>query len=139
MVISIAIFGMFYYGLLTSPDAGNRIEMEMLLNWLYLILIATVSATVIFSLIHFFKKWRDNPKSIIQPLICLGIIGALFGGSYLLGNGSPLEISGYEGNENTYHWLKGVDMWIYAIYVLLAATLAAVFAGILWSRIKKTR
>jgi hypothetical protein len=139
MIISITVFGLFYYGLIVHPDFMDTIETSMLLDWLYLILFISISVTLIFSLIQFIFKWKDNPKSIIQPLIWSIMSGLLFVSGYLLGDGTVLNISGYEGDENTYHWLKLTDMWIYAIYLLLGITFIAVLAGIIWSYLKKTR
>jgi ABC-type antimicrobial peptide transport system permease subunit len=139
MTVSIAVFGLFYYDLMVHPDSTDTIETAIVLNWLYLLLFTGISVTLIFSLIHFIFKWKNNPKSIIQPLIAGATLAILFTSGYLLGNGTPLNISGYEGAENTRHWLKLTDMWLYAIYLLLGITFGAVFAGIIRSYFKKTR
>jgi hypothetical protein len=139
MIISIVVFGIFYYSLIVHSDFMNTIATSILLNWLYFIVFISISITLIFFLIHFIFKWKDNPKSIIQPLIWGIMLGLLFISGYLLGDGTTLNISGYEGAENTYHWLKLTDMWIYTIYLLLSITFTAVLTGIIWSYLKKNR
>jgi hypothetical protein len=139
MIISIMVFGVFYYGLIVYSDSKNTIATSILLNWLYLIVFISISITLIFTVIQFVFKWKDNPKSIIQPLIWGIMLGLFFGSGYLLGDGTILNISGYEGVENTYHWLKLTDMWMYTIYLLLSITFIAVLTGIIWSYLKKNR
>jgi hypothetical protein len=139
MIISIAVFGIFYQGLIAHPDSMDTTETSILLNWLYLISFISIATMLIFSFIQFLFQWKDNPKSIIRPLVWSLMLGLLFVSGYLFGNGTILNISGYEGDENTYFWLKLTDMWIYAIYSLLGITFVAVLAGIIWSHFKKTR
>lgn len=139
MIISIVIFGTFYYSLIVYSDFMDTIATSILLNWLYLIVFISISITLIFTLVQFMFKWKNDPKSIIQPLIWGIALGLLFASGYLLGDGTILNISGYEGAENTYHWLKLTDMWMYTIYLLLSITFIAVLAGIIWSYLKKNR
>ncbi len=137
ITISILIFSIFYYELTTHPDWVETAGISLILNWLYFILFISIATTLAFSLFQFALRWRDKPTSIIQPFIWIVALAALFWISYLFGNGTPLHISGYAGKENSYFWLKLTDMWIYTLYILLAMNLTAVFAGIIWSYIKK--
>ena len=140
MVITLGVFAFFYWGVNAHPDEISiTSETSLVLNWMYVILALSVVATCFFSFIRFFIRWKDNPKSIISPLIWLGGLTALFVGGYSLGNGTPLSISGYEGAENTYIWLKLTDMWIYVLYVLIGSVIIALLTGIIGSYIKKTK
>jgi uncharacterized membrane protein len=140
MIVSIIIFGTFYYSLLFYSDSLiDRKELEIVLYWLYFLLLISLSAVLFFSLMQFISNWRDNPKSIIRPLIWTVVLGTLLGGTFLLGSGMPLKMDGYEGVENSYYWLKMIDMWIYTLYILLGINILVVFIGILWSYFKKTR
>lgn len=140
MIVSLSIFVLFY----TNFDP-NSIETEhtthifisLILNGLYFILTLTLLAVCLFSFFQFISRWKDNPRLIIQPIAGLISLAILFVGSYLFGNGNPLIIAGYEGNENTFFWLKITDMWLYSIYILMGLTVIAVFGGIIWSYIKK--
>jgi len=139
VTISIVIFAFFLYGLTNHADFTNTLEISVLLNWLYIILFICIATALAFSVFQFLSKWKDNPQSVIQPIIWIVAIIVLFGSSYLFGDGTPLEISGYNGNENSPFWLKLTDMWIYMLYILLALNAIAVFAGIIWSYLKNIR
>ena len=140
MIITLGIFAFFYWGIIAHPDElETAIDASLILNWLYVVLSLSIVATCFFSLARFFIRWKENPKSIVSSLIWMGILIALFVSGYLLGNGTPLSISGYEGNENSYIWLKLTDMWIYVLYALISLTIIALLAGIIGSYIKKTK
>ena len=140
MIITLGVFAYFYWGTsIDSEELDTAIETSFVLNWMYIILALGILATCVFSLVQFFTQWKDNPKSIISPLVWLGVLTVLFVGSYFLGDGTPLSISGYEGDENTYTWLKLTDMWIYSLYVLISLTIVALLVGIIGSYIKKTK
>jgi CDP-diglyceride synthetase len=109
------------------------------MNWLYIIFLLSLATACIFSFIRFFIRWKRNPRSILQSLLLTITLIGLFAGAYVSGNGNPLPVSGYEGNENTVFWLKLTDMWLYCLYILLALTLISLFGGIIWSYIKRTR
>jgi hypothetical protein len=93
--------------------------------------------TLIFSVLYFIIHRKNGKGKSWKSLIATGSMGALLLVAYQIGNGTPLSIVGYTGSENTYSWLKLTDMWIYAIYVLLALTFLSVIGGILWSLLKK--
>jgi hypothetical protein len=139
MLITLAVFGFFYCGLIVHPHLVQDRETVLLLIWLYLMLFAGLFAVLLFAVVQFAGRWKDRPKSVIQPLAGGLALALLFGSGYLFGDGTVLNISGYEGDENTCHWLKLADMWIYAVYLLLGITFAAVFAGVIWSYLKKNR
>ena len=139
MIVTLGIFAWFYYGVINKPDSLDTMETSVLLNWLYILLLVTISVSCIFSFYKFVIRWKDKSLNSWQSLLGFIVLGLLLGTTYGLGNGTPLSIFGYEGKENTYYWLKITDMWIYSIYVLLGITIIAVFAGILWSYIKKTK
>jgi hypothetical protein len=45
--------------------------------------------------------------------------------AYAIGDGTLLNIPGYEGNDNRPPMLKMTDMWLYSMYVMFAITLLA--------------
>ncbi|MCL1936903.1 MAG: hypothetical protein FWF52_00715 [Candidatus Azobacteroides sp.] len=139
MVISLAAFGLLIWALLTVPDLLETTALEIWMDWLYILLAISIVVTIALALFQFMRQWKDHPKFLFQPLIGTGILVAILGGSYWLGKGNPLDISGYEGSENTYYWLKLADMCLYTIYILFAVALAAVFVGIIGSYLKKNR
>jgi hypothetical protein len=139
MLITSGIFVFFYIEIINDPDNSETIGIGFILNWLYIIFILTLSVACIFSFMRFFIKWKRKPKSLLQPLIMGGILILLLIGAYGFGKEDPFLIAGYEGVENSSFWLKLTDMWLYAIYVLLALTIIVLFGGIVWSYFKRTR
>ena len=72
-------------------------------------------------------------------LIGVGILIVILACTFLLGNGHPLPIPGYEGDANTTVWLKVIDMWLYTIYILLGLVIMVLVGGIIWSYFKKNK
>jgi hypothetical protein len=139
MLVTCGIFIYFYFEAIRVPDSLEIRSVGLIINWLYVIFLLSLGAACIFSFVRFFVRWKRNPRSILRPLLLTIILIALFAGAYLSGNGNPLFISGYSGNEDTAFWLKLTDMWLYSLYILLALTLISLFGGIIWSYIKRTR
>jgi hypothetical protein len=139
MLITCGIFIYFYFEAAGGSDSLEFTSIGLIINWLYIIFLLSLGTACIFSFIRFFIRWKRNPRSILQSLLLTIILIGLFAGAYLSGNGNPLPISGYEGNENTTFWLKLTDMWLYSLYILLALTLISLFGGIIWSYTKRTR
>jgi ABC-type phosphate/phosphonate transport system permease subunit len=138
-IISLAVFGILIWAVFTGANLMESTTLEIWLDWLYILLTVSIVVTIALSLFQFIRQWKDQPKSILQPLIEILSLGAILAGSYWLGKGNPLDISGYDGKENTWYWLKLTDMCLYTIYILLIATLVAVFVGIIGSYLKKNR
>ena len=112
-------------------------EISALLSWLFFLLIITLFTGLIFSFFHYIRLWKENPGNAGRFLIVLSVFGLLLLINWVLGNGEPLPLIGYKGNENTYLWLKITDMWLYTLYILLGVGLLALFGGIIWSYFKK--
>ena len=138
-IISLTIFGLLIWSVFTFADLMESAALEIWLDWLYILLAISITVTIAFAIFQFIRQWKDQPKSILQPLIETLSLGAILVGSYCLGKGEPLDISGYDGKENTYYWLKLTDMCLYTIYILLIATFVAVLFGIIGSYLKKNR
>jgi hypothetical protein len=47
----------------------------------------------------------------------------LLGVTYTIGDGTPLNMIGYDGTENVPFWLKITDMFLYTIYFMIALML----------------
>jgi hypothetical protein len=139
MMITTGIFIAFYSGIIGDPDNESINESGLILHWLYIIFIISLLTTLVFSFASFFSIKRKHSRSFRFSLVAIGVLTAILAGAYLSANGNPLSIPGYEGNENTFFWLKLTDMWLYSIYLLIGLTLAVLLAGIIWSYIKKTR
>ena len=136
LVLSIGFFWVYF----TQQTIGREsAEVSALLSWLFSLLILTVSTGLIFSLFSFIRQWKNNPRKVKRSLIIMFIWGLLLLIAWILGNGNPLPLIGYKGNENTYFWLKLIDMWLYSIYTLMGIGFIALFGGIIWSYFKKLK
>ncbi|GHT12120.1 hypothetical protein FACS189426_15000 [Bacteroidia bacterium] len=138
MLITLGLSVWFYWAYSANPEDIEN-ETSLLIDWLFIVLIVTTLASLFFFIYYFFRQWKKAPKKIWQPTIGIVSICLLFFITYTAGNGTPLSISGYKGNENTYIWLKLTDMWIYSIYILLVLALIALLGGIVWSYLKKLK
>lgn len=133
LIITGIIFIVYYYLIKDIDSAG----VSMVLVWLYFLFCICVVVTLCFSFYHIISEWKDKKCKILKYLIPILCVGFLLVGSYCLGDGTPLEISGYDGKENTYFWLKLADMWIYSIYFLSSITFLSLIVGIFLSYFKK--
>lgn len=137
MILSLVVFGLFYFGGVVpgTETAETPIPQYtgLLLTWGYIILVVTLAMTVVFALIHLIKLFKDNMRSAVSSLIAIILFFALFFIGYTLGSGTPLNIPGYDGADNTPFWLKITDMWLYTAYILLLL----IFAALIWDSIRK--
>lgn len=130
-VVSVIVLGMFYFGGVSNPGQTpkNPVYTGLLINWIYVLFLLAVAATIIFAIWQFISLFKENPKSAI---VSLGVIVAFFALlfiTYSVGNGTPLNLVGYKGEFNVPFWLKITDMWLYTSYVLIALIVLSVIAG----------
>ncbi|MDD6210294.1 MAG: hypothetical protein PUB21_06780 [Bacteroidales bacterium] len=137
MLISLAVFGLFYFGGVVPGTETAETPVpeytDLLLRWGYVILGITLVMTIAFAIVHLIKLFKDNFRSAIGNLIAIVLFFALFFIGYSMGSGTPLSIPGYDGADNTPFWLKITDMWLYTAYILLIL----IFAALVWGSIKK--
>lgn len=72
-------------------------------------------------------------------MVLLIVFAILLVIAYSIGDGTPLNILGYEGPDNVTARLKMTDMWIYTIYILMALSVAAMLLSPLIKRIGKRK
>lgn len=135
MGITGVVFGVFYY----LYNKQETVEPGLILNWLYVLFALVTLALLLFSLVRTIRRWKEKPKSIFGQVVWLVVLIGILGVSYALSDGTPLTLLHYSGSENNAFWLRLTDMWIYSLYFLLGLNIVAVFFGILWSYIKRTR
>lgn len=137
MVISLVVCGLFYFGGVVPGTETAETPVpkytELLLYWGYVIFGITLVLTVIFALAHLVKLLKDNFKSAVSSLAAVVLFFGLFFVGYAMGNGTPMNIPGYDGPDNTPFWLRVTDMWLYTAYILLIL----IFAALIWGSIKK--
>lgn len=99
---------------------------DLLLFWMLFLLALSFGTILAFGIYHHLKDYDDSPKR--RTLLLTSIAGGfvVLCAFWLLGDGTPLKISGYEGSFNTSFWLKTASMWINTICLLLLACVALV-------------
>ncbi|HZJ79297.1 MAG TPA: hypothetical protein VFC69_01815 [Dysgonamonadaceae bacterium] len=110
-----------------------------LLYWIYILLALTVFSVFVFSIFGFVTNFINNRKKAINSMVLLIVFAILLVIAYSIGDGTPLNILGYEGPDNVTARLKMTDMWIYTIYILMALSVAAMLLSPLIKRIGKRK
>ena len=145
--VTILLIALFYFGGNVAPE-NQYAELvgkaepsftNALLYWIYLLLGITVFALIAFSVMGFINNFRYNRKRAINSLVTLLVFAVLLIIAYTIGDGTPLNILGYEGPDNVPTMLKLTDMWIYSVYILMALTILAMLFSPLIKRIGKRK
>ena len=110
-----------------------------LLYWIYLLLGVTVFSVFAFSVFGFINNLRHNRKKAMNSLVMLAIFAILLVVAYSIGDGTPLNILGYEGPDNVTARLKMTDMWIYSVYILMGLVILSMLFSPLIKRIGKRK
>ncbi|MCD8186127.1 MAG: hypothetical protein LUD68_06645 [Rikenellaceae bacterium] len=100
-----------------------RENVDLLLNWMYIMLILGVGAMVIMSVISL----AQNPKAAVQALLGFAAILVVVGIAYALSSGSPLTTpTNYYDNSTE---LKIADTGLFAMYALMIGAILAIVVG----------
>ena len=137
MTITMGIFANFYFNYIQNSEQMDIPPTDRLLNWLFIVLFIVFFATIAGSVYSLIQKKKEPLQKRMQPFLWSFVTAVLLFFTYQAGDGAPLSILGYDGSENTYHWLKIIDMWIYSIYALLVCLVLVLVTGIIWSYFKK--
>ena len=138
----LVVLGLFYFGgdaqgdaVLMSVDSEmwQPAQTDALLFLMYGLFGIAVVATVAAFLFQFGTALKDNPANAIKSLLGLVLLVVVLVIAWAAGDGTPMNIPGYDGNDNVPFWLKLTDMFLYSIYILFGATVLA----IIFSSIKK--
>ena len=96
---------------------------DIAIVWAYILVVITLLIAVGFSLVQVVS----NTKALIKGLIVLVGIAILVGIAYMLGSGVPLDITGYDGTDNSDpKVLKMVDMGLLSTYFVLGIILISI-------------
>ena len=101
--------------------------LNLLINWTFILCVLAVVFAIGFPAIQMIA----NPKSGLKALISLVVIGVLMFIAYQLGDGTIMEIAGYNGPDNIPSRLKLSDMVLYSMYgMTVVAVIALLYAEI---------
>ena len=138
MLITLILSLRFFYVSFTQSVDVESPELSSLLIWIFSLLMITLSTGLFFFFYSYIRKWKENPKKAKRSTAFVIALFVLLSAAWMFGDGNPLPLIGYKGNENTYLWLKLTDMWLYSLYILSGLGILALFAGIVVSYFKKT-
>jgi len=136
-ITALIIFAFFYASYVKAPETLDIKQTDGILIYLLVLFFITCLTTLFFSVYKLVKGGKNYFSKTLHSSLSVVMLGLLLFLTYQLGNGEPLTILGYQGKENTYYWLKISDMWIYSSFILLGITFLVIFAGIIWSYLKK--
>ncbi len=96
-----------------------------IITWTVVVLVIGLGLAVISEALNAILDTKSLIKSVIA-LIGAAILIAIF---WSLADGTPLNMIGYEGDQNTYGWLKIADTSIFTCYFALAVAAIAIVAS----------
>ncbi|MDD2328342.1 MAG: hypothetical protein PHZ13_08525 [bacterium] len=140
VLISIAVMALFYLGGQVPAHEKIAADMsqpkftDMVLYWAYILFAITIVVLLLFAVVTFLKQLKESPKKALGGLLALVGIAALLLVTYFIGDGTLLDIPGYDGPDNKPATLKLTDMWIYSSYIMLSLTFLAILVLPLFKR-----
>jgi len=103
---------------------------DIILVWAYILVLLALLAAIVFPMLAVFS----NTKALIRLALVLAGTAVILVVAYLMSSGTPLEIIGYEGTDNSNPaTLKFVDTIIFVTYMLTGLAIGS----ILYSMISK--
>src|SRR5690554_193150 len=140
VIITLAVMALFYLG--GQVPAHEKIVADMsqpkftdiVLYWAYTLLAITIGVLIIFALVSFLKQLKNRPKKALGGLLVILALVALLVVAFIAGDGTLLNIPGYDGGDNNPKTLKMTDMWLFSTYVMLVLTFLAIIVLPLFKR-----
>ena len=129
--ITAVVAVLFYAGADYSVSYNNTeysvpTHIDLFMIWTYILFGFSVLVTLVAIAVKFILSAIKNPKNAIKPLCFLAGCILLFVIAYALGDGTPLNMPGYEGVQNVYKWLKITDMFLFVTYALFIAAFGSI-------------
>ena len=129
LVISLVIFGLFFWGgetpmeqrVVADPTLSEPLYTDAILYWNYVLFVLGVIAMLVGALYKFGSTFIDSPKTALKSLVGLIALILVLVVTWAIGDATPLVMPGYEGTENVPSWLKVTDMFLYTIYIEVGA------------------
>ena len=139
MGLCVVVIAFFYAGGSVDPaaDMQEPVYTDLMLYCMYALLGLGIVVTLGFSLYSFCLKLKDSPKDAIKQIVVIIGIVAIFAAAWMLGDDTPLNLPGYDGNQNVTFWLKLTDMFYYVAYLLLGTAIVSILGFNVKKMIKK--
>jgi len=101
---------------------------DIALVWAYILVLLTLIASIVFPLLSVLT----NPKGLIRLGLVLAGTAVLVVISYVLSKGTPIDIIGYTGTDNSDPaTLKMIDTVLFVTYMLFGLALASILYAII--------
>lgn len=132
IIISILVMALFYLGGQTPvqekimADLSQPRFTDIMLYWCYILLVVTIIVLIGFAISAFFKQLKESPKKALSGFLVLIGLAAMLIITFIMGDGTPLNIAGYSGSDNVAGTLKMTDMWLFSCYIMLVLTVLAI-------------
>ncbi|MBQ0029117.1 MAG: hypothetical protein MJZ24_05720 [Paludibacteraceae bacterium] len=109
-----------------QPTEPNDPNMDLFLKFIYFLLVLTIIVTLANAGMSFVTKLSNDPKKSLIMVGGVAVLALLFIITYATGDGTPMHIVGYEGDQNTSGWLKMTDMFLRTSYILAGVGVLAI-------------
>ena len=110
---------------------------DVLLYWIYALVGLVILVTFGFVLAKLAETFKVDPKrGLTSVAVVLAAVG-LCALCWFLGSPEKIEILGYEGADNVGNMARMSDAIMYLVYILTAATVAALAWGVVYTKVKK--
>lgn len=141
IALAIVVLGVCCFGSSESVtfDTGETFDdphVSWLLVFIYFELAIAAIVTTLSALKSFAVEFKNDPKSAMIGLGSIVAIIALMGITYAMGDGSKMNIIGYEGHDNEGTWAKMADMFLMTSYVLTFIAVLAIIANPIIKKLK---
>ena len=129
LAITVVACFLFYFGGDVDPNAEilEPVYTEFMLDYMYVLLALAIVVAIVSATAIFIMKYFANPKSAVIAFMGVGFLALLMILTYALGDATPLNILGFEGEQTTFD-LKLTDMCLYSSYILLG--IAVIVSGV---------
>jgi hypothetical protein len=112
-------------GTVEGDTNETPVFLDTVLNYTYFLIGACACIAILFEIYHVVT----NPANAKRSLMSIGLIGVVILVSYMLSDGTPLKIIGYEGPDNVPSMLILSDVGLFVFYILFGITFGAIVYG----------
>lgn len=133
LTISLVLTGMMLFGGTNKSEAlESPVFTDVILNWGKILIVGSIAIAFLIEIFNMVTRPTGAKKSLVSAGIILFILMV----SYILSDGTPMEILGYEGADNVPSMLKATDTGLFTFYLLMGIAVVAIIASEIWRIIK---
>lgn len=131
MVISVGLILLGYYeGSVKATEDNSWNEIALIFT------VAVFGIAIIGVLVAEIMAAMSDVKSVVKGIIVLVGVVALIGICYAMADTTPLNMVGYEGNQNTESWLAIADTGMFLAYIFFAVAALSILVTEIYNRLK---